>query len=305
MASGKRQEGRGRPMGDGVVATGAGCAATQQPGNKAAHPRGRTACRRRAQGQGNGDGESRWLGLRLKVICLDPYPALIFCTHKTAIALSHRPPLGRHGMAARRRGRRGAATRTAAGGPLVDLSSGEQGSTHDGAAVAARSRPLWPDLAGVAAGGGEGGSNGNREGDGEGRGARRWAVAAGIAMAAWMASAEGAKAAAVVPARQASNGAVLGGDGGGLPQIRASWPDLEGGSNGNREGDGPLLSTPHPIPIIPLSFPFSTAPSPCRRVADSCRRAVASECHAVRRRRRHPCQATVVAAATVVVVAAG
>uniref|UniRef100_A0A0E0PGX5 DUF834 domain-containing protein n=1 Tax=Oryza rufipogon TaxID=4529 RepID=A0A0E0PGX5_ORYRU len=117
MASGKRQEGRGRPMGDGVVATGAGCAATQQPGNKAAHPRGRTACRRRAQGQGNGDGESRWLGLR----------------------------------------------------------------------------------------------------------------AAGIAMAAWMASAEGAKAAAVVPARQASNGAVLGGDGGGLPQIRASWPDLEGG----------------------------------------------------------------------------
>uniref|UniRef100_A0A0E0IT49 DUF834 domain-containing protein n=1 Tax=Oryza nivara TaxID=4536 RepID=A0A0E0IT49_ORYNI len=48
-------------------------------------------------------------------------------------------------------------------------------------------------------------------------------------MAAWMASAEDAKAAAVVPARQASNGAVLGGDGGGLPQIRASWPDLEGG----------------------------------------------------------------------------
>lgn len=66
MASGKRQEGRGRPMGDGVVATGAGCAATQQPGNKAAHPRGRTACRRRAQGQGNGDGESRWLGLSVR-----------------------------------------------------------------------------------------------------------------------------------------------------------------------------------------------------------------------------------------------
>ncbi|BAS92057.1 Os05g0124900 [Oryza sativa Japonica Group] len=58
---------------------------------------------------------------------------------------------------------------------------------------------------------------------------RWWLQAAGIAMAAWMASAEGAKAAAVVPARQASNGAVLGGDGGGLPQIRASWPDLEGG----------------------------------------------------------------------------
>uniref|UniRef100_A0A0E0H3T6 Uncharacterized protein n=1 Tax=Oryza nivara TaxID=4536 RepID=A0A0E0H3T6_ORYNI len=73
------------------------------------------------------------------------------------------------------------------------FASGEQGSVHDGAAVTARSRPLRPDLAGWRLAAGRATAKAGACGAG-----RWWLKAAGMAMAVGMASAKGAKAAAVV-----------------------------------------------------------------------------------------------------------